>query len=174
MAPNWARDIVPRYSLVWTPALYMGSPGTPRVQAQAFQGRRLCGKGALRVRPRRVRASGPALSISGPCQAWDLWALGPGVRCARSWGSFCRCVRRRRSVHVSDRGALKARSSVSGFGDRVPALFLSGPGPLCALGAHSVLQSLSRRSLYEALSHPSKPRPPTSEQHGTHPTRRAL
>ena len=80
------------------------------------------------------------LALPGPRRAWELCASGPGARCARSWAYFCRYVRRRRSAHVSVRGALciRARSSASGPGARVTVLYASGPSPVCALGVYSV------------------------------------
>ena len=97
--------------------------------------------------PRNSRRSGSDFIGLGPgrllglAPPWELWASGPGARCARSWASFCRYIRRRRSAHASVRGALctRARSSVSGPGARVPVLYISGPSPLCALGVYSRL-----------------------------------
>ena len=118
-----ALDIVTRYSLGWTPALSMG--GLPALPAL---GRGRLGLGsaskALSISgPAISRVRGPALSISGPCQAWEL----------------CGSVRRAPVLVVSDPGTLfvvmpaalyirvgaLCRALV-----RVPTLYISGPSSL--------------------------------------------
>ena len=98
------------------------------------------------------------LSISGPCQTWKLCAAGR--RCARSWGSFCRYVRRR-ALRPRQPLCIRARSCV---GPWVPALYVSGPSPSYALGAYSVgtWRSLSRIESRRFPTHPARGLPAQS------------